>query len=89
MLELCTSIVKKELKSVKREGSCVVYVTRLGNQLYSTVLEVQSNIKILDASAKIHRYILLSSPLVHVVSNSSTSRISRTLLSSLIYESSP
>ncbi|KAK6617456.1 hypothetical protein RUM43_014465 [Polyplax serrata] len=40
MLRLCTSIMKKELKCVKREGATVLYIQQLGTIFYHTLLDV-------------------------------------------------
>lgn len=40
MLKLCTSIMKKELKCVKREGATVLYVKQFGNIFYCTLLNI-------------------------------------------------
>lgn len=40
MLKLCTSIVKKELKSVRREGATYLYIQQLGATFYRTLLDV-------------------------------------------------
>ena len=40
MLKLCTSIMKKELKCVKREGATILYIRQLGTIFYQTLLDV-------------------------------------------------
>lgn len=39
-LRLCTSILKTQLKRVKREGATVVYVKRLGGIFFSNLADM-------------------------------------------------